>query len=101
MNWRPSSTRTTGSRPSSLAGFRSPWVDYEGARENFAHALLYRPGDPALLFGLAQASYYLGDMETAFAAINRARELQPTAPEIVAGTRPTANWHDPGSGRMV
>jgi hypothetical protein len=50
----------------------------------------------------ARAGFLLsGDMETAFAAINRALELQPTAPEIVAGTRPTANWHDPGSGRLV
>jgi hypothetical protein len=37
-------------------------------------------------------------METEFAAINRALELQPTAPEIVAGTRPTANFMIPAQG---
>ena len=58
--------------------------DYETAQDNFSRALLCHPADPALLYGLAQASYYLGDLPTAFAAIRRARELQPDSPEIVA-----------------
>ena len=59
--------------------------DYRRAQEYFAYALLYRPNDPALLFGLAQSSYYLSDIETAFGASRKAAELMPGSPQIVGG----------------
>ena len=56
--------------------------DYARAQEYFAHALLYQPEDPDLLCGLAQASYYAEDLETALPAIIRARELSPGSAAI-------------------
>lgn len=56
------------------------------AQENFAYALLYQPDNAQLLYGLAQASYYGQDIETAVVAINRARELSPADPEILAAS---------------
>lgn len=56
--------------------------EYPAAREYFAHSLLYRPDDPELLYGLAQASYHAEDLETALPAIARARQLDPGSAAI-------------------
>lgn len=58
--------------------------NYSLAQENFAHALLYQPVNAQLLYGLAQASYYAQDLQTALSAIKRARELSPDNPDILA-----------------
>lgn len=58
--------------------------NYLEAQEYFAQALLYQPDNVDMLYGLAQASYYAHDLETALGAIKRARELKPDAPEIVS-----------------
>ena len=60
--------------------------NYPLAQENFAYALLYEPDNAKLLYGLAQASYYAHDLETAVGAIKRARELSPRDPDILAAS---------------
>ena len=59
---------------------------YALAQEYFAYALLYQPDNAPLLYGLAQASYYAQDLETAVGAIKRARELSPEDPDILAAS---------------
>ena len=59
--------------------------EYRNAQEYFAYALLFRPNDASLLYGLAQSSYYMSDMETALGAVRKADELVPGAPEITSG----------------
>lgn len=58
--------------------------NYPLAQENFAYALLYQPDNAQLLYGLAQASYYAQDLQTAIGAIKRAQELTPKDPDILA-----------------
>lgn len=60
--------------------------NYPLAQENFAYALLYEPDNAKLLYGLAQASYYAHDLETAVGAIKRARELSAADPDILAAS---------------
>jgi len=55
---------------------------YQMAQEYFARALLYQPDNVEMLYGLAQASYYAHDLETALGTINRAFKLKPDSPEI-------------------
>lgn len=59
---------------------------YGLAQENFAYALLYQPDNAQLLYGLAEASYYAQDLETAVGTIKRARELSPEDPDILAAS---------------
>lgn len=58
--------------------------NYLEAQEYFAQALLYQPDNVDMLYGLAQASYYAHDLETALGAIKRAMALNPDAPEIMS-----------------
>lgn len=58
--------------------------NYLQAQDYFARALLYKPDNVEMFYGLAQVSYYAHDLETALCAINRAKELSPDAPEIVS-----------------
>lgn len=60
--------------------------NYPLAQEHFAYALLYQPDNPQMLFGLAQASYYAQDLETAMGAIRRAHELSPHDPNVLAAS---------------
>lgn len=60
--------------------------NYPLAQENFAYALLYEPDNARMLYGLAQASYYAHDLETAVGAIKRARELSAADPDILAAS---------------
>ncbi len=48
---------------------------YAAAQEHLAEAVIYNPEDKDLLYALATASYYAGDLVTADAALHRAREL--------------------------
>ncbi len=59
---------------------------YALAQEHFAYALLYQPDNAQMLYGLAQASYYAQDLETAVGAIKRARKLAPEDPDILAAS---------------
>jgi general secretion pathway protein D len=68
-----------------LARYYLKKQNYKQAQEYFAHSLLYQPGNPELLYGLAKSSYYQGDLETAYSAIWRAKELGPKNPGIVSG----------------
>lgn len=56
--------------------------NYASAQNHFAHALLYQPDDPDILYGLAQASYHAEDLRTALQAVIRARELSPGSARI-------------------
>lgn len=58
--------------------------NYLMAQDYFAQALLYQPDNVEMLYGLAQASYYAHDLETALGAIKRAMALKPDAPEIMS-----------------
>lgn len=69
-----------------LARLNMKIKDYPMAQENFAHALLFQPNNPLLLYGLAQASYYAFDLSTAAGAIKRALELAPDHPDIIAAS---------------
>ena len=60
--------------------------NYPLAQENFAYALLYQPDNASLLYGLAQASYFAQDLETASGAIKRAQPLSPDDPNILAAS---------------
>lgn len=68
-----------------LARYYLKKQNYRQAQEYFAHSLLYQPDNPELLYGLAKSSYYQGDLETAYSAIWRAKELGPKNPGIVSG----------------
>lgn len=59
---------------------------YPLSQEHFAYGLLYQPDNVQMLYGLAQASYYSHDLETALGAINRARELSPNDQDILAAS---------------
>lgn len=60
--------------------------NYPLAQEHFAYALLYQPDNPQLFFGLAQASYYAQDLETAMGSIKRAQLLSSNDPNILAAS---------------
>ena len=47
------------------------------AQKHYAAAALYKDSDPAILYGLAAASYYAQDMESASAALKRLHEVAP------------------------
>ncbi len=68
-----------------LARYYLKKQNYKQAQEYFAYSLLYQPDNPDLLYGLAKSSYYQGDLETAFGAILRAKELGPKNPGIISG----------------
>jgi len=51
--------------------------DFAQAQNYFSYALLYAPGEPALLQALAAASYYSHDTQTALWASRRAHALAP------------------------
>lgn len=54
---------------------------YEKAREEFANALLIEPQNLPALYELASTSYYLGDIKTAQAAIERYIKAAPNKAE--------------------
>jgi len=56
---------------------------YPHAREYSAYALLYKPDNIDMLYGLAAASYYTHDIETAITAIKQAERLKPDSPSIL------------------
>lgn len=56
--------------------------EYASAQEYFAHALMFQPDSPDLLYGLAQASYHAEDLRTALPAIIRAKTLNPGSARI-------------------
>lgn len=58
--------------------------NYQMAQEYFAYALLYEPEDFQSLYGLAQASYFALDLETALGSIKMARQLAPDDRNILA-----------------
>ncbi len=68
-----------------LARYYLKKQNYKLAQEYFAHSLLYQPDNSELLYGLAKSSYYQGDLETAFGAICRAKELGPNNSGIIGG----------------
>ncbi|MBO6788650.1 MAG: hypothetical protein JJ900_17520 [Rhodospirillales bacterium] len=53
------------------------------AREQFARAVLLDPEQPGYLTGLAAASYYLGELDVAYAVVRKATELAPRDPEVL------------------
>ncbi len=53
------------------------------AREQFARAVLLDPEQPDYLTGLAAASYYLGELDVAYAVVRKATELAPRDPEVL------------------
>jgi general secretion pathway protein D len=67
-----------------LARYYLKKQNYKQAQEYFAYSLIYQPDNPELLYGLAKSSYYQGDLETAFGAIMRAKELGPKNPGIIS-----------------
>ncbi len=60
--------------------------NYPLAQENFAYGLLYQPDNAAMLYGLAQASYFAQDLTTASGAIKRVQPLLPDDPNILAAS---------------
>jgi Flp pilus assembly protein TadD len=68
-----------------LARYHLKHKNYKLAQGYFAHALLYRPDDGELLYGLAKSSYYSGDMETAIGAVRKASEIRANDPVIISG----------------
>lgn len=53
------------------------------AREQFARAVLIEPDQPDYLNGLAASSYYLGELDVAYAVASKAAKLAPRDPEIL------------------
>jgi len=51
--------------------------EFIDAQKHYAAAALYKDSDPAVLYGLAAASYYTQDIESASAALKRLREVAP------------------------
>jgi len=68
-----------------LARYYLKKKEYRQAQEYFAQALLNQPDNAELLYGLAKASYYRGDLEAARGALRRAKELLPRNPGIISG----------------
>ncbi len=56
---------------------------YYEAREKFARAVLLDPEQPDYLNGLAAASYYMGELDVAYAVARKAGELAPNDPEVL------------------
>ncbi len=53
------------------------------AREQFARAVLLEPDRPEYLNGLAAASYYLGELDVAYAVAKKAGEVAPNDPDVL------------------
>ncbi len=51
--------------------------NYEAAQSRFAEALILNSGDPDLLYNMAYASYYVGDLPLAEGVLRRLRKLEP------------------------
>jgi tetratricopeptide (TPR) repeat protein len=56
--------------------------DYRGAQVKFAEALILNPRDPDLLYYMAAASYYSGDLPTAEGVLRRLREVEPDSARV-------------------
>lgn len=73
---------------------------YLKAQDLFAQAIDLRPNEAQPLLGLAIASYYVGDLETAAAAIRRAQDVSPNkAPLVRASALISAAIGDDQSAR--
>ena len=57
--------------------------NFIGAQENFSEALLYREGDPDILYNMAATSYYDQDPLTAAAVLEQARIIDPENPNVL------------------
>lgn len=56
---------------------------FRDAQDQFARGLLVDPDNPEMLTGLAMASYLAQDLQTAYAALERAEETIPADPLVV------------------
>lgn len=53
------------------------------AREQFARAVLLDPENVNYLNGLAAASYYIGELDVAYAVASQAKQLAPNHPDVL------------------
>lgn len=53
------------------------------SREQFARAVLLDPDNVEYLTGLASASYYVGELDVAYAVASKAKELAPQNPDVL------------------
>lgn len=53
------------------------------AREEFARAVLLAPQNVDYLTGLAAASYYIGELDVAYAVATQAKQLAPKNPDVL------------------
>lgn len=56
--------------------------NYRGAQNKLAEALILNPRDPDLLYHMAAASYYSGDLPTAEGVLRRLREVEPDSARV-------------------
>lgn len=56
---------------------------FRDAQDQFARGLLADPDNPEMLTGLAMASYLAQDLQTAYAALERAEETIPADPMVI------------------
>ncbi len=56
--------------------------NFRGAQNKFAEALILNPRDPDLLYHMAGASYYSGDLPTAEGVLRRLREVEPDSARV-------------------
>lgn len=57
--------------------------NYRKAQDAFAYGLLFAPDEPALLKGLASASYYAQDLQTAYGAVDKLLQMAPDSAEVL------------------
>ncbi len=56
--------------------------NFRGAQTRFAEALILHPRDPDLLYYMAAASYYAGDLPTAEGVLRKLREVEPDSARV-------------------
>jgi len=56
---------------------------FREAREQFARAVLLDPENVEYLTGLAAASYYIGELDIAYAVASQAKQLAPKNPDVL------------------
>lgn len=72
--------------------------NYAKAQNHLAEALILNPRDPDLLYYMAAASYYSGDMPTADGVLNQLRRVEPNSPRVQQASAITlAALNQPGT----